>query len=148
DPGFCNDYSGPGHYYLISPVLDLSSLSVSQVTMTVWHFYNVLDNPIEDGCALYASINGGTSFPLHVNVTAGNSYNSTFTGGPRNGDACFTGLVPGSVPIQTTFDLTPFINQTNLVLRFEQHTLNSGPIGTPGFPVGWWIDEITIDICP
>lgn len=147
-PGFCNDYSGPGHYYLNSPELDFSSLAVSEVTMTVWHFYNVLDNPVVDGCAVYASINGGTTFPLHVAVSSGNSYNSTFTGGIRSGDDCFTGLVSGSMPTQTTFDLTPFINQSNLVLRFEQHTENSGLIGTPGYPVGWWIDEITIDICP
>ena len=148
DPGFCNDYSGPGYYYLISPELDFGALTVASVEMSIWHFYNVLDTPVEDGLALYASINGGSLFPIQVAVISGNSYNSTFPSGLRNGDACFTGLVAGSSPTQTTFDLTPFINQSNLVLRFEQHTLNSGPIGTPGYPVGWWIDEITIDICP
>lgn len=147
-PGFCNDYSGAGHYYLISPVIDMSSLSVLEASMTVYHFYNVADNPALDGCAVYVSTNGGTSFPTQLTVLTGETYNSTFTSGLRNGDNCFTGLVSNGNSTETVFDLTPFIGESDVVIRFEQHNNNTGAVGTPGYPVGWWIDEITIDICP
>ena len=147
-PGFCNDYSGTGHYYLESPVIDMTSLQVSEVSMSVWHFYNVLDNPVPDGCAAYVSIDGGSTFPTQLSILAGETYNDSFTSGLRNGDDCFTGLVTHSSSAETIFNLTPFIGESQVVLRFEQHNNNSGAIGTPGFPVGWWIDEITINICP
>ncbi|MCD6216280.1 hypothetical protein J7L05_00290 [bacterium] len=147
-PGFCNDYSGDGHYYLISPVIDMSSLTVTEASMTVYHFYNVLDNPVPDGCAAYVSTNGGISFPTQLLVLSGETYNGTFTSGLRNGDNCFTGLVTTGNSAETVFDLTPFIGESQVVIRFEQINNNTGAVGTPGYPVGWWIDEITIAICP
>jgi len=147
-PGFCNDYSGTGHYYLTSPVIDLTLLQVTEVTMTVKHFFNVLNASTRDGCAVYASTNAGVSFPYHVEVLSGEGYNSTFNAGARNGDACFTGFIPAGIVTTTVFNLTPFKGQDEVMIRFEEHNNNMGAIGTPGFPVGWWVDEILIDICP
>jgi hypothetical protein len=146
--GFCNDYSGTGHYYLISPTLNLRTLDVANVTMSVWHFFNVLDGDNPDGCALYASTDDGVTFPTEVNIVSGFDYNSTFTSGIRVGASCFSGAIPGDSPAETVFDLTPFKGQAQVVLRFEQHNNNSGSIGTQGFPVGWWIDNVTVYICP
>lgn len=147
-PGFCNDYSGAGHYYLESPVIDMSSLLVSEVSMSIWHFYNVLENPVPDGCAVYVSIDGGSTFPTQAAITSGETYNGTFTSGLRNGDNCFTGLVTNANSSETVFNLTPFVGESQVVIRFEQHNNTSEPVGTPGFPVGWWIDDVTIYICP
>jgi len=147
-PGYCNDYSGTGHYYLTTPLIDLTNLEVTQVTMTVKHFYQVLNSSNPDGCAVYASTNGGLTFTDHVAVSSGANYNATFTSGIRNGDTCFSGVSQANGIVQSIFNLTPFIGQSQVKLRFEQHNNNEGAIGTMGFPVGWWIDEITIDICP
>lgn len=146
--GFCNDYSGTGHYYLISPTLNLRIVEVANVPMSVWHFFHVLDGANPDGCALYASIDNGVTFPTQVSILSGIGYNSTFTSGIRVGDPCFTGLISTESPAETVFDLTPFKNQSQVVLRFEQHNNTSGSIGTPGYPIGWWIDDVTIDVCP
>jgi hypothetical protein len=146
-PGFCNDYSGSGHYYLTSPVIDLSEVTVTQVTMSVWHFYQVLVGAQIDGCAVYASTDGGSTFPVQVAAISGQAYTHTFNAGARIGDSCFSDLIPGSSSAETVFDLTPFKGQPDVVLRFEQHNNNNGAVGTPGFPVGWWIDDITINIC-
>jgi hypothetical protein len=145
--GFCNDYSGTGHYYLTSPIIDLSRPEVAEITLTINHFFNVLNSTERDGCAVYISTNGGVTFPIHAEVLSGEGYNSTFNGGPRDGNACFTGITSSSGIVTTVFDLSDFARQDEVVIRFEQHNANMGPVGTPGFPVGWWIDDVLINIC-
>jgi hypothetical protein len=146
--GFCNDYSGSGHYYLISPTLNFRNVEVTNISMSVWHFFSVTEGTDPDGCALYASIDNGLTFPTQLSVISGVGYNSTFTSGIRTGDPCFTGLISTGTSSETVFDLTPLKGKSQVVLRFEQQNIKSGPTVNYGSPVGWWIDNVTIDICP
>ncbi|UCG70749.1 MAG: carboxypeptidase regulatory-like domain-containing protein [Thermoplasmata archaeon] len=131
-----SEYRGGADIFLYMPVMNLTSVSVSNLTF--WHWYYI-DSSWEDGGFLEISTNYGQSWSL-LNPVGGYP-SQTESGVPGYGESvpCYAGVSGGW--LQADFDLTAYSGQV-ILIRFR---FWSEPWSESGYP-GWYIDDVNVAV--
>lgn len=147
-----NNYDVTTQFYtdrIVSPVLDLRGLS--SASLQFQHAYTRYDNSRTDSLIVLISTNCGSTYTRLGAL--GENGSGTFATGPDNTFTSVNAFIPskasdwcgGGIGAPcNTFNLTPFVGNANVRIRFEQKTNDGGNnlfidnikiIGTPLNPV-------------
>jgi PKD repeat protein len=158
-----NNYDVTTQFYtdrIVSPVLDLRGLSAASLQFQ--HAYTRYDNSATDSLIVLISTNCGTTY---TRLGAyGENGTGTFATGPDNSFASVNAFIPskaadwcggGLGAACNTFNLSSFVGNANVRIRFEQKTNNGGNnlfidnikiVGTPLAPVAKFY-TLTPSVC-
>jgi hypothetical protein len=131
-----SEYQWGADIFLYMPVLNLTSVSVTDLTF--WHWYNI-DASWEDGGFLEISTDSGLSWSLLNPVGGYPVVTESGVPGYMREVPCYGGVSGGWV--MATFDLSSYSGQV-IIIRFR---FWSEPWNENGYP-GWYIDDVNIAV--